>query len=341
MDDTDEMDEFDPEDKLPDIPSASPRMNERKLNNETISGSRDGYESSMRLATDISLEDRKNRRRNRRRKMRARRGAFQFLPVYCSNDLVHGSWWFVLGSVVATLIPIVPLVDLFYPFWKSTARLPILSDAATFGLLIASGFFFTIGSLAFVRATEEPPLPPLFANVSVHLETDELLAAWLFLIATIPYPIFMALYIHFNPNVLFYWGVLFASCLFVVATYFFVLTCYPSNEVRNLQIAPQLSRCLFGDHCWINKHLSNDWLASTWIFFYATLLMAVGSLWMLVLEVYDGGSKLEIFDWAMSTIDAIIFLIGSAYFCAGSYPRYENDATRGAEEKPLLYIIPE
>lgn len=245
------------------------------------------------------------------------------LPVYCSNDLVHGSWWFVLGSVITTLIPIVPLVDLFYPFWKSTPHLPILSDAATFGLLIASGFFFTIGSLAFVRATEEPPLPPLFANVSVHLETDELLAAWLFLVATIPYPIFIAVYIHFNPHVLFYWGILFISLMFVVATYFFVLTCYPSSNdgVKNLQIAPQLARYLFGEHCWINKHLSNDWLASTWLFFYGTLLMTLGSLWMLVEEVYYGGSELEIFDWAGSTIDAFIFLIGSVYFVAGSYPR--------------------
>jgi len=28
--------------------------------------------------------------------------------------------------------------------------------------------------------------------------------------------------------------------------------------------------------------------------------MAVGSLWMLVLEIYEGGSQLEIFDWASS-----------------------------------------
>ena len=106
------------------------------------------HESSMRLATDISVEDQKSRRRNRKMKITARRGAFKFLPVYCSNDLVHGSWWFVVGSVLATVIPIVPLVDLFYPFWASKAQLPLLSDATTFGLLIVSGAFFTFGSLA-------------------------------------------------------------------------------------------------------------------------------------------------------------------------------------------------
>jgi hypothetical protein len=269
---------------------------------EAVQGNTADHErSAMRMATDMSAEDRRNRRRTRRRKIRARRGAFKSLPVYFSNDLVHGSWWFVLGSVLATIIPIVPLVDLFYPFWKSNPpKLPLLSDAATFGLLIASGFFFTVGSLAFVRATEEPPLKPLFANVSVHLETDELLAAWLFLIATLPYPIFIAVYLHFNWDVLIYWGCLFASILFVFATYFFVLTCYPSSEHRDYQIAPQLSRYLFRENCWIHKHLSNDWLASTWIFFYATLLMALGSLWMAVTEILDGRSQLEIFDWSAS-----------------------------------------
>jgi hypothetical protein len=257
------------------------------------------HESSMRLATDIPQEeDRRTRRKRRRRKIRDRRGAFEFLPVRCSNDLVHGSWWFVVGSVLAMLIPIVPLVNLFYPFWYSEDSLPLLSDAATYGLLIASGFFFTLGSLAFVRATEEPPLPPLFAKVSEHLETDELLAAWLFLLATIPFPLFMAVYVYYNVHVLLYWGCLFASIMFVLATYFFVLTCYPSVEI-NYQLAPKIAVFLFGERSWINKHLSNDWLASTWLFFYATLVMTVGCSWMLILALYDG-SGLDIFDWATS-----------------------------------------
>lgn len=258
------------------------------------------HESSMRLATDLSAIDRRNRRRSRRKRIRARRGAFEFLPVYCSNDLVHGSWWFVLGSVLATIIPVVPLLDLFYPFWptNSTIKLPLLSDVTTFALLIVSGFFFTIGSLAFVRATEEPPLRPLFAKVTVHLETDELLAAWLFLLATIPFPILMLVYINNDIHVMVYWGCLMASTLFVVATYFFVLTCYPQEDERNFQMAPQLSRLLFSESSWVHRHLSNDWLASTWLFFYATLVMVVGSFGMLLVEIFDGGDDLEIFDWA-------------------------------------------
>jgi len=39
------------------------------------------------------------------------------------------------------------------------------------------------------------------------------------------------------------------------------------------------------------------------------------------LNVSGGRNHLEIFDWATSTVDSVIFLIGSAYFCAGSYPQ--------------------
>lgn len=256
--------------------------------------------SSMRLATDISISDKRSRRRNRKKKIIARRGAFTFLPVYCSNDLVHGSWWFVLGSVLATIIPIVPLVDLFYPFLSltKTTQLPLFADASTFALLIISGFFFTIGSLAFVRATEEPPLKPLFAKVTIHLETDELLAAWLFLLGTIPFPALMLVYIAHDVKILVYWGCFFISTLFVIATYLFVLTCYPSDDERNVQYAPFLSSCFFSESSWVHKHLSNDWLATTWVFFYATLVLVFGSIGMLFFETYEGGNNLEIFDWA-------------------------------------------
>jgi hypothetical protein len=295
------------DDESPYEDDADPSENNEKRNlfddnYSSIDGARSEhyYESSMRLATDLSAIDRRNRRRNRRKRVRDRRGAFQFLPVYCSNDLVHGSWWFVLGSVLATIIPVVPLVDLFYPFWPTSVsiKLPLLSDVTTFALLIVSGFFFTIGSLAFVRATEEPPLRPLFSKITVHLETDELLAAWLFLLATVPFPVLMLVYINYDSSVMVYWGCLGASTLFVIATYFFVLTCYPHDDERNFQLAPQLSRLLFSEDCWIHRHLSNDWLASTWMFFYATLVMVVGSFGMLLVEMFDGGDELEIFDWA-------------------------------------------
>jgi hypothetical protein len=206
-----------------------------------------GNESTMRLSTDGST----SRRQMRKDRILSRRGSFHALPVGFSNDLVHGSWWFVLGSIVATIIPIVPLVDLFYPFWPhSSSSLPLFDDVWCFVLLIISGFFFTLGSLAFVRAVEEPPKKPLFS--SYHLATDELLAAWLFLLATIPFVPFIGVYVYYNRHVYVYWGCLVGSILFVVATYFFVLSCYPNDQERE-QIIPQVAQQLLGPQNWINK----------------------------------------------------------------------------------------
>ena len=282
----------------------------------------------MRAATEEVSLTRAERRRSRRDRIKGRRGAFRWLPIKFSNDLVHGSWWFVVGSVIATLIPVVPLIDLYYEFWDTGGEksLPLLQDAVTFGLLIASGFFFTLGSLAFVRATEEPVLEPLFSHISIHMATDELLAAWLFLFATIPFVPFMAVYVYYNPSVLLYWGCLITAVIFVLGTYFFVLACYPSDrEERRHQIVPMMVGCLCrgGDYFGLNGHLSNDWLAGCWLFFWGTLVMLGGSVFMLVYTLKEGGGRnhLEVFDWATSTIDSIVFLVGSAYFCAGSYPQ--------------------
>lgn len=283
-------------------------------------------QSAMRQATEEVPQTRAERRRSRRERILGRRGAFRWLPIKFHNDLVHGSWWFVAGSVGATLIPIVPLLDLYYTFWDtgSDKSVPLLEDAATFGLLIASGLFFTLGSLAFLRATDEPPLKPLFSHISIHMATDELLASWLFLFATIPFIPFMAVYVYYNSDVLLYWGCLVASAVFVLSTYFFVLACYPSNrEERRHQIVPMLVNCLCkSDCCGLNKHLCNDWLAGMWVFFWGTFVLLAGNIFMLAYTMQNGGQNhLEIFDWATSSIDALLFLIGSAYFCAGSYPQ--------------------
>ncbi len=45
------------------------------------------------------------------------RRAFKWLPVYCENDLVHGSWWYVWGSVLTIFIPVFPLVSLYAGWW--------------------------------------------------------------------------------------------------------------------------------------------------------------------------------------------------------------------------------
>lgn len=296
------------------------------------------FESAMRRSSfsePVSTESRAQRRLHRRDRVRARRGAFEWLPVLCSNDLVHGSWWMVAASLVAMIIPIVPLVDLYYPFWATeNGSIPLLEDAETFGLLIASGLFFTLGSLAFVRATEDPPLRPIF-TCSVHFATDELLAAWLFLFGTIPFVPFIAVYVYYNPSTLLYWGCLVAAVVFNVATYLFVLSCYPSEEKSQSEIISKIFLLCITERSWLYRHISNDWLAGTWVFFYGTLIMLVGALVMLYLSVVSSDSHLEIFDWAATVLDSLIFLVGSAYFCAGSYPQIDPSRAALAGEAKL------
>ena len=61
-------------------------------------------------------------------------------------------------------------------------------------LMIISGIFFTLGSLAFVRAVHEsPPMKPLFTWK--HVASDELLGSWLFLFACLPFFPYALIYV--------------------------------------------------------------------------------------------------------------------------------------------------
>lgn len=165
-----------------------------------------------------------------------KRKVFRFLPVYCSNDLVHGSWWYVWGSVIATIVAIVPVIDSYLNFFNETDdTLAVFEFNLTWGLLICSGVFFTLGSLAFVRAFEEPKLPPLFS--CRHLATDKLLGAWLFLLGTIPSVPYAVVFFLLYPSELVYLCALVASVVFVLASYFFVLACYPNEN--NIDVRTQ------------------------------------------------------------------------------------------------------
>ena len=96
--------------------------------------------------------------------------------------------------------------------------------------MIFSGIFFTIGSLIFVRAFEEPPVRPLLYNLK-HFQTDELLAAWMFLIGTIPAVPYTLVYFLIDPNAT-YLGATSCSSIMVVGTILFVMACYPTEKVQ-------------------------------------------------------------------------------------------------------------
>jgi hypothetical protein len=81
--------------------------------------------------------------------------------------------WFLFGSLFITAVSALIL-------WNSYDEVIGEDDSvlsreqfrASWALLTASGVFFTIGSFAFVRAMNDPPMRPLFS--CRHFATDEL-----------------------------------------------------------------------------------------------------------------------------------------------------------------------
>jgi hypothetical protein len=107
--------------------------------------------------------------------------------------------------------------------------LPATDYDVTWTMLILSGVFFTAGSLAFVRAFEEPPKQPLF-YYNKHFQTDELLGAWFFLFGTLPAVPYCIVFFLLAPS-FFYFASLIAAIVFVLGCVLFVLSCYPNEKV--------------------------------------------------------------------------------------------------------------
>ena len=245
----------------------------------------------------------------------SRRGAFKWLPVLCSNDLVHGSWWFVWGSVGATVFAIIPLV-LSKNASETDDTLNNLDYDLTWGLLIFSGIWFTIGSLVFVRAFEEPPKRPLLYMYK-NFQTDELLAAWLFLIGTVPAVPYTLVYFLVDPNAT-YMGATACSGTMVMGTVVFVMACYPTEKRHENVVLPFMVKW-FGERRWILRHLANDWLAGTWFFLIANGVLTVGAFGMLCIAFSSNDPK-AMFVWLSSFVNSLLFFIGSFYYVSGSYP---------------------
>lgn len=252
--------------------------------------------------------------------VRNAREVFHFLPVYGLNDMVHGSWWFVWGSVLSLLIAIIPLIDIYDKFFTTpeATQLKAFDEASTWIFIIISSFFFTLGSYAFVLAFEDRPKKLLFKIPLV--ENNEQLGAWLTLYAMIPYIPYSIVYIQYNPSRLAYWGTFFASIFFTIAAVFFVYTSYPHDSFLNKEnIKPktlQVIIFLFGENSFLCKHCQNDWLVGCWMTFYACLFAALGCYLLLLMAENDR----QIFIYLTGFCDCGIFLLGSMYYVAGSYP---------------------
>lgn len=192
---------------------------------------------------------------------------------------------------MATITAVLPLLkDFIHELDPSDDTLPAMSFYGTWIMLAVSGFFNTLGSYAFVRAFREPAMKPWFS--CKILATDELVGAWLFLLGTLPGIPFSLMYWTVDPENMTYFLMVIASITFVICSLLFVIACYPSPVKETKQYIKPMVRWCCGRSHWTIKHLQNDWLATTWLFFWATFFCLIGSIgyyW----EAHEAGNGLE------------------------------------------------
>ena len=135
------------------------------------------------------------------------------------------------------LISAVPLLRDYIDFIRDSKNtLSILNYTVTWILLIISGLFFTIGSWAFARSFDDTEPESLFKYY--HVQTDELLAAWLFFLGILPAAPYSIIFLVTDTTKLTYWGMVVLSFLFIGCSYLFVRTCYPSDTMDSEKVFP-------------------------------------------------------------------------------------------------------
>eukprot|EP01036_Dinobryon_divergens_P032404 gene32404-41983_t len=249
------------------------------------------------MRRSVAMEMDKFDKRSKIERIRARRGSFKSLPVYFSNDLVHGSCYFpeMLGDDDSTL---------------SAFRF-----RASWLLMILGGVSFTLGSLAFIRAMhDDPPMRALFPNV-YHIQSDELLGSWLFLFGTVIFIPYCMIFVVSTSSKLLYLGLLAVSIIVSVGSYLFVRACYPTEE-EQMKIIKPISRvmcffCLSRD--WMKKHMPNDWLAGAWFIYWAMVFATVASFIILLYTIVFA-SLVNKFVMGCGVFSNICFLFGALYF---------------------------
>lgn len=309
-------------------------------------------QSVMRRAVARAMDKFETRTKSQR--VLDRRGALKFLPVLFENDLIHGSWYFTAGSIYVVIAASITLANGFDNKFlgDDSSNLSDYHYRATWVLVLLSGVFFTLGSLAFVRAVHEPPLAPFFPRV-YHCQSDELIGSWFFFLGVVPllpYCFIFLVEASTLTSKILYTGGLVMAVLLLIAAFLFARACYPS--AANASGRPQqyilpvldccLKACLLSEK-WMALHLANDWLAGCWVLLWATVALTIGCFVLLVLAIQDRHS-LPIFIYGTAFSENVLFSIGAAYFVSGSYPERGNaDNGEGDQaddfEDPRYHLI--
>lgn len=69
------------------------------------------YGSIFRRSTSIASALTKYDGKTKRERTINKRGALKWLPILYDNDMVHGSWWFVIGSIGFIITAVVTLIN--------------------------------------------------------------------------------------------------------------------------------------------------------------------------------------------------------------------------------------
>ena len=244
------------------------------------------------------------------------RGAFTWLPVFGGmNDLKSGSWFFFYGSVGATVTAMVPL--LYDLSLGESNKLPVLMLETTWGLIALSGVFYALGSLALVRAFRDSAIDPVCTGLECF-DSDELLAMWLYLLGSLPFIPYSIIFFLRAPSIAYALSVI-GSVLLVLGCSIMVHASYESGIPKNSFAQCFLQNSTHTVTKWMAKHLVNDWLVGCWILLILNVIGAMGGLVLLLLALYVASAS-DLFVWGTFSINMLFYVIGSAYFVAGSYP---------------------
>ncbi len=92
-------------------------------------------------------------------------------------------------------------------------------------------------------------------------------------------------------------------------------------QKEEARYALNFAKSVLGEKHWLLRHVANDWLASCWVFLYGGLL---STLLCYLALFFQTENDRQLYVWITSFVNSSMFLIGSAYFVAGSYPRDET-----------------
>lgn len=291
-------------------------------------------QSLMRKAFSSAMD--KYEYSERKKYILKKRGAFKFLPIYFENDLVNGSWWFLLGSIIYFIFSLLMFINTFDNklIGEIDTILSTFRARAAWILMTICGLFFTLGSICFMRAVHfDPPMRPLLPFL-YHFQNDELLGSWLYFFGTLPFIPYILIYVAASHEGLIYLIAFPIVLVCVYITYLFVESTYPRDQNEECSskynYVKKLTQCMFfccSSKRWREEHLKNNWLSGCWALYAISLILFIVSI-LSLLSVLVNYTFPSFFVNFSNFLVYSAFLIGSAYFVSGSYEEdddYEDE----------------